>query len=75
MNTLVICEKLIEYFEQEVKDAERALERNFGTPLEIVDNAKQRMLGATTLCQYLGIEYLFLEANYEAYTKKLEKLL
>lgn len=76
MNTLVIGEKLIEYFEQEVKDAERALDRrNLYTPLEVVDNAKQRMLGATTLCQYLGIEYFFLEANYEAYTKKLEKLL
>ena len=75
MNTLIIGEKLIEYFEQEVKDAEKAFDRELGTPFEIVDNAKQRMLGATTLCQYLGIEYLFLEANYEAYTKKLEKLL
>lgn len=75
MNALVIREKLIEYFEQEVKDAENAINRKFGAPLEITYNASQRMLGATTLCQCLGIEYLFLEASYEAYKEKLEKLL
>lgn len=75
MDTSAIREKLIEYFEQEVEWAKNALDRKLSTPLEIIDNAKQRMLGATTMCQYLGVEYLFLEANYEAYTKKLEKLL
>lgn len=74
MNVLVIGEKMLEYFEKEVEWAENAIDRNLGTRLEIIDNAKQRMLGAANLCQYLGVEYLYIEANYEAYVRKLEKL-
>jgi hypothetical protein len=74
MNALVIGEKLIEYLEQEIEWAENAIDRKLGTRLEIIDNAKQRMLGAASLCQYLGLEYAYIEANYEAYVKKLEKL-
>lgn len=74
MNILVISEKMLEYFEQEIEWAENAIDRNIGTRLEIIDNAKQRMLGAANLCQYLGVEYLYVEANYETYAKKLEKL-
>ena len=74
MNALVIGEKMIEYFEQEIEWAENAIDRELGTRLEIIDNAKQRMLGAANLCQHLGLEYAYIEANYETYVKKLEKL-
>ena len=74
MNVLVISEKMLEYFEQEVEWAENAIDRKIGTRLEIIDNAKQRMLGAANLCQSLGLEYTYIEVNYEAYVRKLEKL-
>ena len=67
--------KIIEYFEQEYENALRGLDRKYNKPSEIVFNAEQRMLGVANFCQSLGIEYDFIEKNYNIYKQNLENLL
>ena len=75
VKTKIIEMKMINYFEQEYENALRDLDRKCNKPTEIVFNAEQRMLGVANFCQSLGIEYDFIEKNYNIYKEMLEKLL
>lgn len=75
MNILTVQEKMVEYFNQELKWAEQAIDRKIGNPLEIVENANQRMLGVANFCQELGLEYDFIEHHFCETKNKLADLL
>ena len=76
MDTLT---KYQEWLEKEYKDAVRAIDslKNYFTPKQVVDNSCQRALGAFFFIQHLDdtIPYVNLEAVYENFQEKVEKLL
>ena len=67
------------WLDHEYKDAERAIKlfRSWTTPKEIVNSTLQRALGVFFFIQHLGfdITYQELEAIYESFKEKVEKLL
>jgi hypothetical protein len=65
-------QKVVRYFEHEYEWSINAKDRNIGDPWEIVQNATQRMLGVSSFCQTLGIEYDFLEGVFEDYKERIE---
>lgn len=75
MNVLTTQEKMVQYFEQEYHWAVDAINRKIGNPLEIVENANQRMLGVANFCQELGLEYDFIEHHFCEIKNKLADLL
>lgn len=75
MALVSIEKKVIKYFEQEYEWTCKSLDRNIAKPLEIVANAKQRLLGVSNFCQTLGIDYDFLEFLYNDYTERIENLI
>lgn len=66
--------KLREYFEREYKWAVNALDRKLGETWEIIHNAKQRMLGLCYFWQDCGMDYDYIEALYNDYAERIEKL-
>ena len=65
-------QKVVRYFEHEYEWAVKAKDRNIAEAWEIVQNATQRMLGVSSFCQTLGIDYNFLEAVFEDYKERIE---
>ena len=72
MEKIKMEQQMIEYFEYEYDWAVYAIDRNLGEPFEIVHNAKMRMYGVATFVQQLGVEYDFIEKNYNDYTEQIE---
>ena len=72
MEKIKMEQQMIAYFEHEYEWAINAKSRNLGEPFEIVHNAKMRMYGVATFVQQLGIEYDFIEKNYNDYTERIE---
>ena len=66
--------KLLEYFEREYKWAVNALDREIGKRWEIIHNSEQRMLGLCYFWQECGMDYDYIEALYNDYRERIEKL-
>ena len=66
--------KLREYFEKEYVWALRAFDRKIAEPWEIIHNTKQRMLGLCYFWQECGMDYNYIEALYNDYSERVEKL-
>lgn len=74
MNGKYIGGLMIDYFQQELKGANRLITSNAGEPWEIKQQTLQRMLGCANFCQTLGVDYDFIESCYNKYKDKVEQL-
>ena len=71
MEKIKMEQQMIDYFKQEYEWAVNAKSRNPGGMFEIVHNARMRMYGVATFVQQLGVEYNFIEKNYNDYIERI----
>lgn len=70
-----MLEKVKEYFESEIRQAEADIKRPWITKSEAVWYAVQRCLGVADFATHLGVPYTDVVPLFEEYKQKLEELL